>query len=146
MNEKHTVTDAIETFSKRQLGAIKVMLIEDDPVITSLVMSMLSREGCVPYSTLSSIEALRLAEEFLPSVIILDLMMPNLSGEELLVQLKSHTALQTIPVVVFTNKGDSKDMAHVLGLGASAYLVKASTDLPKLIGVVKALAKDPVVD
>ena len=140
MQNTEKVAAALEQFSKRKLGAVKVLMIEDDPIITTLVTSLLSRAGCVPYSTLSSTEAISLAEQFSPHVIILDLMMPVLSGEDFLVQLKAREDLKDIPVVVFTNKGDAADKEAVMRLGAAAYLVKASTDLPKLVEVVKELA------
>ena len=116
-------------------------MVEDDPIITQIVTALLSREGCVPYSVLESTEAIHLAESFMPDVIILDLMMPNLSGEVLLTLLKAHETLKSVPVVVFTNKGDEADRTSTLKLGASEYLIKASTDLPKLVAIVKKLAQ-----
>ncbi len=134
------VSEAIEHLSTRPLGSVKVMMVEDDPIITGLVTAQLSREGCVPYSTLYSDEAIHLAENFQPHVIILDLMMPTLSGEELLTTLKQHPSLKHIPVIVYTNKGEEIDQSNVLALGASAYFVKASTNIKDLVEAVKRLA------
>jgi two-component system, OmpR family, phosphate regulon response regulator PhoB len=135
------VDNALEHFKSRPLGDIKVMMIEDDPVITDIVTKMLSREGCVPYSTLTSSEAVMLAKNFMPDVVILDLMMPGISGEELLLEFKSDVALKSIPIIVFTNKSDDLAKKEVLERGADAFLVKASTELVTLVEVVKTLAR-----
>jgi CheY-like chemotaxis protein len=134
-----TLDSAISHFEKRPLGNIKVMMVEDDPVITDIVTKLLSREGCVPYATPSGREALELAKNFMPDAIILDLMMPDLSGEDLLIQLKINPILKRIPVVVFTNKTEEGTKERVLGLGASEYLTKASTELMTLVDVIRRM-------
>ena len=144
MAEENKVTEALEEFGKRELGDVKVLMIEDDPIITDLVTQKLSMSGCIPYSTLDSTEALKLAEHFQPDVVILDLMMPKLSGEEIIQAMKADDNLKNIPILVFTNKSSDEDMQNVLTLGAAEYLVKASTELNQLVEVVKRLAASKV--
>jgi CheY-like chemotaxis protein len=139
---KYTVEEALEQYSKKGLGSIKVLMIEDDPLITELVLTKLSASGCIPYSTVDSREAIDLATRFQPDVIILDLMLPEISGEEILATLKSDPKLKEIPVIIFSNKSDSKSIEYNLSLGAASYLVKAATELTQLEDIVLKAATE----
>lgn len=141
MTDQNKTEKAIENFSKESLGNVKVLMIEDDPFISELVLTKLSQHGCVPYSGTTGEEAVELAEQFSPDIIILDLMLPGISGEEILVQLKQNEALKDIPVLVFSNKSDEAEIKNALELGAAKYLVKSATDISKLPDVVLALLK-----
>ena len=135
------IEKTIDSFSKRELGAIKVLMVEDDKFIANIVLQALSKHGCVPYSCPTGEEALTLAEQFLPDVIILDLMLPGLSGEEVLVTLQSADTTKHIPVVVFSNKSAETDIRNALNCGAKKYLVKASTDMPTIVDVILEVTK-----
>ena len=135
------IEKTIDSFSKRELGAVKVLMVEDDKFISGLVLEALSKHGCVPYSCLTGEEALALAERFSPDVIILDLMLPGLSGEEVLVTLQSTESTKAIPVVVFSNKSAETDIRNALTCGAKKYLVKASTDMSTIVDVIHEVTK-----
>lgn len=137
---------ALDEFASRPLGTVKVLMVEDDPLVTDLVLTSLSQHGCVPYSTLNSTEAIALAEQFMPHVIILDLMMPQMTGEEVLEALKASDKLKDIPVIVFSNKSDTADIENVKHLGAAEYFVKSSTDPHVLVDAVKRHAEAHTAD
>lgn len=141
MNDEHKTSEAIEAFSKRSLGEVKVLMIEDDPFLTDLVATKLSAQGCVPYSCKTGEEAIALAETYSPNVIILDLMLPGVSGEDVLKQLKAHAELKNIPVLVFSNKSLEEEIQNCFDLGAAEFLIKSSTDLNNLVEIVQRLAK-----
>jgi DNA-binding response OmpR family regulator len=142
MSDDLTITEAITSFSKRELGNIKILMIEDDIFLSELVLTKLSEHGCIPYSTPNGEEGLKLAEQYLPHVIILDLMLPGIPGEEVLLKLKATEILKAIPVIVFSNKSGEEDIKNNLANGASEYLVKSSTDLSELPKVIlKMLGK-----
>ena len=75
-----------------------------------------------------------------PSLILLDLNMPKVSGTEFLEQLRDEPALSSIPVVILTTSDDERDIAASYALGANAYLVKPSAfdDMVSVAQVVKA--------
>jgi DNA-binding response OmpR family regulator len=122
MTDNKTVAAAIENFGKRPLGDVKVLMVEDDPFLSELVLQKLSLSGCVPYSVANGNEAIELARQFEPDVVILDLMLPGLSGEEILAIMKSDEILKSIPVIVFSNKSGEEDIKKVMDLGAASYL------------------------
>ncbi len=140
MPQFSTVAEALEEFSKRDLGNIKVLMIEDDPLVTDVILERLSKAGCVPYSSETGDDAVSLATQFQPDVVILDLMLPGKQGEEVLVELKSHPDLKHIPVVVFSNKAEDADVSKNLAHGAERYLIKATTDLAEIATIVKEIA------
>lgn len=137
MSDTPTVAEALSEFAERELGNIKVLMIEDDTFLSELVLTKLSQDGCIPYSTANGEEGLQLAEQYRPNVIILDLMLPGISGEEVLSRLKAHAELSTIPVIVFSNKSNPEEIKENLKNGAAEYLVKSSTDLADLPGIIK---------
>ncbi len=139
MTEPANVTEALESFSKRELSDIKVLMVEDDSFFADIVLTKLSHHGCIPYSTGNGDEAIGLATQYLPDVIVLDLMLPGLSGEEILAQLKANEELKNIPVIVFSNKSGQADIEANLKAGAAEYLVKSATDINTLVDIVKGV-------
>jgi two-component system phosphate regulon response regulator PhoB len=138
---KPTVAEALEVMKDKELGQIKVFLVEDDQMISDLVTAKLSLSGCIPYTTANGAEAIEMAELYTPDIIILDLMLPGMTGEEILTALKSLEDLKDIPVVIFSNKSEEDIKEKVMKLGAAAYYVKAATDLNIFIAELKGLVK-----
>lgn len=142
MTPENKTAAAIEMFSQKKLGDIKILMVEDDELFSEMILMGLSQHGCIPYSTGNGSEAIGLARQYMPDVIILDLMLPGLSGEEILVQLKSDEDLKGIPVIVFSNKSSEESIATNLAAGAAKYLVKSATDFSTLVDVVSAVAQE----
>jgi len=102
------------------LGSL-VLVIDDDPAVCDLMTRTLAVEGFLVETTTSAADGQRRAREIRPDVIILDVVMPNLNGWEVLVALKSDPYLADIPVIMLTVV-EEKDRA--LALGAADYLLK----------------------
>ena len=75
-----------------------------------------------------------------PDLIILDLIMPGMSGFDILEQLKASTGLSKIPVIVLTNLGQEEDKKRCLELGVKEYYVKTATSLEQVIKRIKEIA------
>jgi len=118
----------------------KVLIVEDDTMIIDMVTHKLTDAGFETKPVIDGGQAIAEATLFDPTVIILDLMLPNKSGEEILKELSEQTIFSNTKVIVFTNKNREENEAHVLELGAHEYLVKASTDLDTLVSHIKQLA------
>ena len=136
---KPTVEEALLVMKSKDLGQIKVFIVEDDQMISDLVAAKLSLSGCIPYSTTNGAEAIAMAEIYTPDIIILDLMLPGMTGEEILTALKSREDLKSIPVVIFSNKSEESIKEKVMKLGAARYYVKAATDLNVFVSELKLL-------
>jgi two-component system KDP operon response regulator KdpE len=98
-----------------------VLVADDEPRITKLVSITLAEEGFRVISAASGEEALARAEESRPDVVLLDIVMPDLDGIEVMRQLREH---RPVPVILLTAKGATADKAKGLDLGADDYIAK----------------------
>jgi DNA-binding response OmpR family regulator len=98
-----------------------VLVADDEPRITKLVSIALQAEGFRVVTAGGGEDALRKAEEVRPDVVLLDLVMPDLDGIEVMQQLRD---LRPVPVILLTAKGATADKAKGLDLGADDYIVK----------------------
>ncbi len=114
----------------------KILIIEDDVKIGNLEEEILSGEGFACVRAYSGTEALLVLKSETPDIIILDLMLPGMSGEDLLPHIKD------IPVIAVSAKGSVDDRVDVLMKGAADFLVKPFS--PKeLVARVKVQLRKP---
>ncbi|MGH2704500.1 MAG: response regulator [Actinomycetota bacterium] len=86
-----------------------ILLVEDDPSVRELIKVLLEVEGYEIVEAADGQEALRRAAEERPSLMILDLMMPDVDGETVIGALKSEPTLASVPVIVVTGKYEALD-------------------------------------
>ena len=104
---------------------MRVLCIEDNPSNLSLIEQILAARPNVQLLTaLTGERGVQLAREQAPELILLDLNLPDLSGDEALARLKRDSATQEIPVVVLSADMSSAQLEHLLALGAGSYLSK----------------------
>lgn len=102
----------------------KILLIEDDKLFRSIICQALITK---PYQMITAENGqvgLRLAAELEPDLIISDMYMPYLNGDEVLKQLRASLKTAHIPFILLTSEDDSSKRSYVLQLGANDYLVK----------------------
>jgi two-component system, OmpR family, phosphate regulon response regulator PhoB len=102
----------------------RILVVDDEPDIIALVAYHLARSGYRVSTASSGPEALHAARDEQPALIILDLMLPELSGFEVLERLRADRALADIPVLMLTARREEPDRVQGLSLGADDYLVK----------------------
>lgn len=95
-------------------GVNTVLVIDDDPDVHNLIRRYLAREGFQVVSALGGEEGIRLAREFQPNAITLDVLMPGMDGWAVLTALKADAELADIPVIMMTIVED-EDMGYMLG-------------------------------
>ena len=101
----------------------KILIIEDETDINHLLAEILAAEGCQTLSAFSGTEALLLLDRESPDLILLDLMLPGLSGEILLGIMREERHL-SIPVLILSAKGALHDKVSLLKTGADDYITK----------------------
>lgn len=120
---------------------IKVFIVEDDPLLRNLLSLRLDKSG-FPYEfSKDGKNVLAALKQFKPDVIILDLMLPGISGFEILEEIKADSDTGDIPVLVFSNKDGAEDRERAQSLGANDFYVKALTDLSELMEYIENLVK-----
>jgi DNA-binding response OmpR family regulator len=106
------------------LAPKKVMIIEDEPDAAELFAEMMRLNGFRVIKTYSSTPALSLIAQERPDLILLDIMMPEISGIEILHLMRADPKLASIPVVVVSARATPSDVQTGLDAGASIYLTK----------------------
>ena len=101
-----------------------VLVVEDEEHIRTVVEYNLRRQGFDVYTAENGLGGLDLARKVRPDVILLDWMMPEMDGLEVLAELKRDSATSRIPVLMLTAKGMAGDMERALRLGADDYITK----------------------
>lgn len=110
----------------------KILIIEDDTFLQGLAANKLQSEGFEVNTASTGEAALTELSNMIYDVIILDLMLPDISGFEILKQIRARETNNQIPVLIFSNLSDDKDIKMGLDLGATDYLVKANFTLEEL--------------
>lgn len=115
----------------------KILLIEDDPLMVNLYRKIFARAGYVVEIAQRGGAGLEKAKEVLPDLILLDIMMPEMDGFEVLEKLKKDDKTKSIPVIALTNLAGEEDAKRALDLGAVAYVVKSEHDPREVLEIVK---------
>ncbi len=102
----------------------RVLVVDDEPDITALVAYHLARAGHRVATAASGPEALRAVRETRPDVLVLDLMLPGVSGYEVLTDLRSRPETMGIGIILLTARREEADRIRGLTLGADDYLTK----------------------
>ena len=101
-----------------------VLIVEDEADAAELFAEMMRVSGFRVRKTASSAPALSMMTEERPDIVLLDIMMPEVSGLDILRQMRQNPALANIPVVVVSAKSMPADIRNGLEAGASTYLTK----------------------
>ena len=104
--------------------ADKVLIVDDDPATIQFLSVYLKRQGYEPLSAYDGMQALKLAHEEGPSLIILDVMMPGMDGYEVARSLRRHPETAQIPILMFTAKTQVEDKLTGYESGVDIYLTK----------------------
>jgi len=102
----------------------KIVLIEDDNALREIVAFNLKKNAHTVFDTENANDALIYMEEVIPDVIIADLMLPGLKGEDFVKIVKSETKTASIPIIIISAKDGEDKVVELLSCGADDYLTK----------------------
>ena len=103
----------------------RVLIVEDDEFLLQMYATKLDLEGFKVLEATTGLQGLKVAQKEIPDLILLDLNLPELSGFEVLSQLKRDDGTKNIKVLVLTNYSQKENIDKCLELGADDYLIKA---------------------
>jgi len=112
-----------------------VMVVDDNPDIITIVKTILEGKGYNVFSAFSGAELLNMLKGQKPDLIILDIMMPEMDGLEVLSRLKAMSDTATIPVILLTAKVQYEDVLGGYKLGADYYITKPFTSTQLVNGI-----------
>lgn len=125
------------------MNKAKILMIEDNEALVEMYNLKLTREGFSVITAFSGEEGIQKAIDEKPDLILLDILMPNMDGFEVLKIIRNNTSLE-VPIIILSNLGQQEQIEKGYQLGATAYLVKANfTPLQAVEKIKEFLAHTP---
>jgi DNA-binding response OmpR family regulator len=118
---------------------IKIVIAEDDKFLAKVLSNKFRRINYEVFIASDGIEAGNKIRTELPDVVLLDLMMPNKNGFEILEEIKAEPQFKNLPIIVLSNLGQKTDIARSKKLGAADYLVKSNLSINAVVDKVKEI-------
>ncbi|MBN2169968.1 MAG: response regulator transcription factor [Candidatus Krumholzibacteriota bacterium] len=116
----------------------RILIVDDDPQTLRMLSVSVEKAGYEVMPAETGEEALRLAKEEGPDLVVLDLVLPDSSGLEVCRELREAPETQGIPLIMVTALGEQSDKIYGLEVGADDYMVKP-IDVPELLARIRAL-------
>ena len=116
---------------------MKILIIEDERILVNVLEEKFTKEGFEVKAAYSAEEAETILKKFRPDIILLDLLLPQKSGFDMLKELKSNPETKSISVIIVSNLGEAENLKKGLAMGADDYLIKAQHPLKEIIEKVK---------
>lgn len=115
----------------------KIAIVEDDPVISQMYRMKFEADGFDVQLADNGKKGVALVEHFAPDILLLDLQMPEMSGDEALMAIRKQPWGKDIPVIILTNLGEEEAPKTIRGLGIHSYIVKAELTPRQVVQRVK---------
>lgn len=139
MNEEKQPAQDQPTPSSKSLG--KILLIEDDLPMVKMYNTRLEKENFEIEVAYTGEEGLEKIKEWLPDLVVLDLMIPKIGGMELLEQLRADSKTKNLPVIILSNLSQEQDIVRSRELGVKDFLIKANFTPSQVIEKIKSYLK-----
>ena len=136
---KHYFRPALEQFYRLAYYRLmtKIAIIEDDPVISQMYRMKFEADGFETQLAMDGQQGVALVESFNPDIVLLDLQMPVMNGDEALAIIRKSTWGKTVPVIILTNVGIEESPKSLKNLGVHSYIVKANLTPRQVVQQVK---------
>lgn len=118
-----------------------ILIIEDDDFFRDLLKKKLLSLGFNILEAVNGEEGVAKINEKKPDLIILDLLLPNIDGFEVLSKVKTNPDISSTPVIIVSNLGQQEDVERGLKLGAVDYLIKSQFDIDGIVSKIKTVLK-----
>ncbi|MDP3296308.1 MAG: response regulator [Thermodesulfovibrionia bacterium] len=115
----------------------KILFVDDTKMFQSIYKSKLMSEGYEVKTADNGLEAIKSLSEEKPDLILLDLNMPVMDGFKVLQAVKANPIFSSIPVIIFSSRGQAEEIEKAVNLGADGYLVKTTTTPNEVVKKVK---------
>lgn len=120
---------------------VKILIVEDEEFLLDLYDKKLEEVGFEVVKAKNGIEGLSLAQLELPDLILLDILMPQIDGYEMLEKIKAGSKTKNIPVIIFSNLSQREEIEKGLELGAKDFIIKTNVTPTEMVTKVKEYLK-----
>jgi CheY-like chemotaxis protein len=117
----------------------KVLIIEDEKILIELLERKIKEDGYEVFTALNGKEGLELVKEVKPDLVLLDIIMPEMDGFEVMEEMNKlqELNLKKVPVIIISNSGQPVEIDKALNLGVRDYLIKAQFDPKEVIDKIR---------
>ena len=122
--------------------AKRILVVEDNDLNRKLFCDVLKANGFAVEPVADGMEAIEKAREFVPNLVIMDIQLPNVSGLDLIAEMKGDSVLRSIPVLAVTAYAGKGDEERIRDAGAEGYLAKPVSIGP-FMAAVRGLVEKP---
>ena len=119
----------------------RIMLIEDDKFLSSLIKVHLEKDGFTVIQAFDGEEAIGLLKTERPDLFVLDLIMPKVTGFEVLQTISTMPEFEKTPVIILSNLAQDSDIQKAKEYGAREYFVKVKISIDDILKKIKALVE-----
>lgn len=123
----------------------KVLIAEDDKFLSKVLSDKFTRKNYTAVVASDGIEAVNKIKSEMPDIVLLDLIMPNKNGFEILEEVKTDAKYKNIPVIILSNLGQKKDVERGKKLGIVDYLVKSNTPINNIVKKVEEVLAQSII-
>ncbi len=116
-----------------------ILLIEDDPFLVEIYTTKLKEEGFSMAVAIDGQEGLKIIKEKAPDLLLLDIVLPNVNGWEILREIKRDDKLNNLKIVILSNLSQKEEIEKGMKLGAVKYLIKAHYTPSEVVKVIKKI-------
>jgi DNA-binding response OmpR family regulator len=120
-----------------------ILIVEDETLLANLLRQRFERDGYRVILARDGEEALQILKKVKPDLILLDIILPKISGFELMEKLKSDPTFSATPIVIVSNLSQESDIERGEMLGAIGYFVKAKLSIQELVQQVRNFLENP---
>ncbi|MBI2591423.1 MAG: response regulator [Candidatus Brennerbacteria bacterium] len=110
-----------------------VLLVEDEKFLSNLLKARLESVGVKVIQIFDGSEAIKLLADLKPDLILMDIILPKISGFEIMEMINADPALHKAPIVIISNLGQDGDIQKGKALGAVEYFIKAKVSIDELV-------------
>jgi two-component system cell cycle sensor histidine kinase/response regulator CckA len=114
--------------NEKAINEVRLLIVEDSPTQAAHLKKLLEKQGYSVHHSVNGLDALRVASDYNPSLIISDIMMPKMDGYQLCREIKKHEKLRDIPFILLTSLSHQRDIIRGLECGADNFITKPYDD------------------
>jgi DNA-binding response OmpR family regulator len=118
-----------------------VLIVEDDAFLVKAYQIKLKKMGVEVWTATDGATALEFLKKDPPDLVLLDLMLPGISGFDILEKIRENSAWSKVPVMILTNLGQPQDMERGKKLGIVDYIIKANTKISDIMLKIEHILK-----
>lgn len=119
-----------------------IVVIEDDINIANILTQSLEKNGYAVKTITSGLDGFNVVKKSIPDLVLLDIMLPQMDGLDILAQMKMNDKTKRIPVIMCTALSEMKDVEKCLSMGANGYITKPF-DINRVLAKVSAVLNQP---